>query len=251
MTDRIKTYFASDFHLGVDTGFLSKDRERFVIKWLGEISQDARAIYLLGDIFDFWFEYKRSVPKGYFRLFAKLADLVDNGIEIFYFKGNHDMWLKNYFQKEIGLHVIDNATTVVLDEHQFFLAHGDGLGNKDLMYTLIKRVSRNSFCQYLFGMIHPRVGLKIMKYLSKKSRQSQKGVDKKEENNLSHILFCEQYLAKNKHIDWFIMGHHHLPEDVILSNETSRYINIGDWTSHFSYAVWDGNTVALKYFNIY
>ncbi|OUV70233.1 MAG: UDP-2,3-diacylglucosamine hydrolase [Flavobacteriales bacterium TMED123] len=245
---RTKLYFASDFHLGVPTHAKSLEREKRIIAWLDSIKEDAKSIYLLGDIFDFWFEYKTVVPKGYVRILAKLAKLVDDGIKINIIKGNHDLWMYDYFPKEIGVNILEDKTILKENGKQIFLAHGDGLGPGDLGYKLIKKVFESSICQWLFARLHPNFGIGIAQFWSKKSRI---GNQEKPDPFLGEekewlVSYCKR--KKNEiNIDYFVFGHRHLPLEITIDEKT-KYINIGDWIHHNSYAVFDEGELTLQYF---
>lgn len=243
-----KIYFASDFHLGVPDENSSFIREKLVCQWLESIRYDAEEIYLVGDVFDFWFEYKYVVPKGFTRLLGKLAELCDSGIKITFFKGNHDMWTFGYLEKEIGMKVISNELETELMGRKFYIHHGDGLGPGDTGYKIIKKIFRSKLSIFLFGLLHPRFGVGLARYLSRKSRISNGNSDKtylgdEKEFIISH---CKDIL-KQKHFDFFICGHRHFPLDIRLS-DTSRYINLGEWVNDFTYAVFDGTNLELKPF---
>jgi UDP-2,3-diacylglucosamine hydrolase len=244
-----KIYIVSDSHLGVPSWSASLEREKLLVKWLEKASADAAAIFLLGDIFDFWFEYKTVVPKGYVRLLGKLAEIADKGIAVHFFTGNHDMWVFDYFQKELGLIVHRNPLEISLGGKEFFLAHGDGLGPGDNGFKLMKKIFSNRLCQRIFSWLHPGVGTSIATYFSRKSRIANGKTDEiflgQDKERL--IVFCKQIL-KEKHFDYFIFGHRHLPIDIRIAPK-SRYINTGDWVTQFSYAVFDGNDLKLHSFN--
>jgi UDP-2,3-diacylglucosamine hydrolase len=243
-----KIYFASDFHLGVPTHEDSLKREKVIVNWLESIKEDAKSIYLLGDIFDFWFEYKTVVPKGFVRLLGKLAQLTDSGIKIHIIKGNHDMWMYDYLPKEVGLSIVEDK--IILEENgkKIFLAHGDGLGPGDIGYKLIKKVFTSTICQWLFARIHPNFGIGFAQFWSQKSRIAN------QEN--SEIFLGEEkewlvsYCKKKQEIspvDYYVFGHRHLPLEIDI-DAASKYINLGDWIHHHSYGVFDGETLILKYF---
>ncbi len=242
-----KIYFASDFHLGVPDEQSSRAREARIVNWLESIKTDAREIYLMGDIFDFWFEYKRVIPKGFIRLQGKLAEIADAGITIHFFTGNHDMWMFDYFEKELGVTIHRHPITKTFDGKQFYLAHGDGLGPGDTSYKILKRIFASKLCQWLFARLHPNFGIWIAEKWSKNSRIAS---GKKEqflgEENEWLAIYAKEILA-NQPIDYFIFGHRHLPLDIALTEE-SRYINLGEWIHFNSYAVWDGKVLELKYF---
>lgn len=241
-----KIYFLSDFHLGAPDRDSSLAREKKVVAFLESIRHDAAEIFIVGDIFDFWFEYKTVVPRGYTRLFGKLAELSDAGIKLHVFVGNHDMWMHNYFQEELNIPVYFEPQIFNWNGKQFFIGHGDGLGPGDHGFKFIKKIFRNPVCQYLFGLLHPNWGIGLANYFSRKSREKTGnsdelflGADKE-----WLIIFSKEYLQKSK-IDFFVFGHRHYPIDYVLSEE-SRYINLGDWIRNFTYASFDGKEMELK-----
>ena len=243
-----KIYFLSDFHLGAPDYESSLTREKRVVQFLDEIKKDAAVIFILGDLFDFWFEYKKVVPKGFVRILGKLAELTDNGIIIYFFVGNHDMWMNGYFEKELNITVYEDAQEFEFDGKKFLIGHGDGLGPGDHRYKFMKKVFRNQFSQKLFGMLHPSTGIRIADFFSRKSRAA---AGKKDEQFLGEekewlIVFAKQTLKK-QHIDFFVFGHRHLPI-VHRLNEDSIYINLGDWIKYNSYAIFDNGTLMLKYY---
>jgi len=240
-----KIYFASDLHLGVPNRKKSLVREKFFVQWLNEIKSDAEAIYLLGDIFDFWFEYKKVVPKGYVRLLGKLAEISDSGIPIHIFTGNHDMWIFDYLENEINTHIYREPIEISLKGKHFFIGHGDGLGPGDNSYKLIKKIFKNKLCQWLFERIHPNLGISIAEYWSKKSRIANGEKDKSYYGEKEWLIqFCKKKM-KTIDVDYFIFGHRHLPLEVDLGNNTT-YINLGEWVNYNSYAVFDGKKLELK-----
>lgn len=248
MNTKTNIYFASDFHLGAPNYEESLKREKRIVKWLDEISLDAKEIYLVGDIFDFWFEYKHAIPKGFVRLQGKIAELTDNGIEIFVFRGNHDMWIFDYIPKELGVKMVEGNLVKTFGDKQFLIGHGDGLGPGDYGYKFIKKVFANKLCQWAFARLHPNLGMGIANYWSHKSRKVNAGYDEKflGEENEWLAIFAKDYLKK-EHIDYFIFGHRHLPFEIKL-NEKSTYLNLGEWINYNSYAVFDGEKLSLKYF---
>ena len=167
-----KIYFASDFHLGIPDYKSSLIREKKLVNWLDMISGNADEIFLMGDIFDFWFEYKTVVPKGFVRLLGKLAELTDSGIKIYIIKGNHDMWMYDYLPREVGINILDDKVILEEDGKKIFLAHGDGLGPGDTGYKLIKKVFTSAICQWLFARLHPNFGIGFAHFWSRKSRCS-------------------------------------------------------------------------------
>ena len=242
-----KIYFASDLHLGVPNKEKSLEREKLFVQWLNEIKSDAEAIYLLGDIFDFWFEYKKAVPKGYVRLLGKLAEISDSGIPIHIFTGNHDMWLFDYLEDEINAHIYREPIEVSLKGKSFFIGHGDGLGPGDKSYKLIKKIFKNKLCQWLFERIHPNLGISIAQYWSKKSRIANGEKDEKYYGEKEWLIqFCNEKIKTND-INFFIFGHRHLPLEVDLGKNTT-YINLGEWVNYNSYAVFDGKKLELKHY---
>ncbi|MEY4925999.1 MAG: hypothetical protein RI894_435 [Bacteroidota bacterium] len=244
-----KIYFASDFHLGVPDKETSRNRERRIVAWLESIRHDAAEIYLVGDIFDMWYEYRTVVPKGYLRLLGKLAELREAGIPIFAFIGNHDMWQFGYLTDELDIPVYNEPVVREFHGKRFFIGHGDGLGPGDTKYKLIKKVFRNPVCQWLFGWLHPDIGLGIANYWSGRSRRANAPKDQVFLGEQNEWLF--QYCCRKletKDYDFFIFGHRHLPLDLLLPNQKSRYINLGEWLKYDSYAVFDGENLSLNYF---
>jgi UDP-2,3-diacylglucosamine hydrolase len=243
-----RIYFASDFHLGVPNFEASLEREKKICRWLDFIKQDASELYLVGDVFDFWFEYKHVVPKGFTRLLGKLSELSDSGIKITFFKGNHDMWTFGYLAKEIGMTVVSNELEIEREGKSIYIHHGDGIGPGDEAYKVIKKIFRSQLSIKLFGFLHPYLGVGLANYLSRKSRISKGGKDKtylgdEKEFILTHCLD----LLKKKHYDFFICGHRHLPLEKQLT-ENSKYVNLGEWVNDFTYAVFDGTNLELKTF---
>ncbi len=244
-----KIYFLSDFHLGVPDAASSLQREKRIVQFLDSIKADAEQLFIVGDMFDFWFEYRYVVPKGYVRLLGKLAEFADAGVPIHFFVGNHDMWVRDYFIKELGFTIYFEAKRFEFSGKSFIIGHGDGLGPGDHKYKFLKKIFRNPACQWLFGLLPPSIGMGLANYFSRKSRLADKGKDEVflGEANEWLIIYGREVLQK-EHIDYFIFGHRHLALDFAL-NECSRYINLGEWIKTNSYAVFDGNTVQLKYFN--
>ncbi len=224
----------------------SLEREKKIVAFLDRIRKDAAHIIIAGDIFDFWYEYKTVVPKHFVRLLGKLAEITDSGIPVMLFAGNHDMWMRGYFENELNIPVYFQPKTFEWNNKKFYVGHGDGLGPGDHGYKFIKKIFRNKFCQWLFGQMHPTVGMAIANYFSRKSRQKTGASDAVflGEENEWLVIYAREVLAK-EHFDYFIFGHRHLPLNIQL-NDGSRYINLGDWITHFTYAVFDGNTVELK-----
>lgn len=228
-------YFASDQHLGAPNYQSSKQREKIFVSWLDDIKQDAQVIFLLGDLFDFWFEYKKVVPKGFVRVLGKLAEIRDSGIPIYFFVGNHDLWMKNYFETELNIPVYHLSQEFVIDNKHFFIGHGDGLGPGDKGYKRMKKVFKFPFFQWLFRWLHPDLGVSLGQYMSVKNKLISGDEDIKflGEENEWLVHYCKKKL-KEKHRDFFIFGHRHLPLEIKL-NPTSKYINLGDWVHYFTY----------------
>lgn len=237
-------YFVSDLHLGAPNQAASKARERAFIAWLDHIAATAKAIYLMGDIFDFWFEYKTVIPKGYTRLFGKLAELSDKGIELHFFKGNHDMWVKDYFENELGIQIHANEYTFKVNGKSFYLHHGDGLGPGDYKYKLLKRFFRSSLCQWLFARLHPNFGIGLASLLSLRSRAKggKKDAIYSGPNKEWLFQYVQEYARHTPH-DFFIFGHRHLP--LYLKTDQVLYINTGDWLRYFTFARFDGENLEL------
>ncbi|MBX9734826.1 MAG: UDP-2,3-diacylglucosamine diphosphatase [Chitinophagaceae bacterium] len=241
-----KIYFLSDFHLGAPNYAASLEREKKIVRFLDEIADTAAAIFIVGDIFDFWFEYKRAVPKYYTRLLGKLASLTDNNIPVYVFSGNHDMWMSGYFEEELNIPVFHDPREYIWNDKKFLIGHGDGLGPHDHGYKFLKKIFRNPICRWLFGVLHPNWGIGIANYFSRKSREKTGTADEAflGEDKEWLILYCKEVLTQ-KEYDYFIFGHRHYPIDFALNNK-SRYINLGDWIRNFTYASFDGEVVELK-----
>lgn len=242
-----KVYFLSDFHLGAPDYATSLVREKKIVRFLEHIRQDAHTIFILGDLFDFWYEYKKVVPKGYVRILGKLAEITDAGIHIFFFVGNHDMWMRGYFEKELNIPVYFQPAEYQFNDKKFLVGHGDGLGPGDHRYKFIKKIFRNKLSQKLFGMLHPSWGMGLADYFSRKSRAATGSRDERflGEHREWLITYCRDTLQQ-KHIDYFVFGHRHLPVEFPL-NEESIYFNLGDWIKYFSFAVFDGKSMHLCY----
>lgn len=244
-----KTYFVSDAHLGSSVINNSLEREKRLVRWMDSIKEEAKALYLLGDIFDFWFEYKESVPKGFTRFLGKLAELSDNGVEIHYFIGNHDIWVYDYLPKEIGLILHKTPLVKEIDGKTFYMAHGDGLGDRSHSFKLIRWVFHNRVCQVLFRAFHPDWGIKLGNMWAEHSRRKEwknpKPYFGEEKENL--VLYSKSYIQSHPEIDYLLFGHRHILLDLMLSPQ-SRMMIIGDWLQLFSYAVFDGEELTLKQF---
>ncbi len=250
-----KIYFASDFHLGVPTYEESRKREKELVDWLEFIRADAEEVYLVGDIFDFWFEYKHTVPKGHIRLLGKLAELSDQGIKLHLFKGNHDMWMFDYLPTELGATIHDGNIEREWKGVKFLIGHGDGLGPGDRFYKFIKKVFANKLCQWAFERLHPNLGIAIANAWSKKSKADRRknAVDKDVPEPFMGeakewlAIYCKEVLQE-RHFDVFIFGHRHLVIDIEVGPK-SRYINLGEWFSQMHYVEFDGKDVKLLNWN--
>lgn len=241
-----KVYFSSDNHLGAPTQSESRPREIRFVKWLDSIKEDAAAIFLLGDLFDFWFEYKHVVPKGFVRVLGKLAEIKDSGIPVYFFVGNHDLWMKDYFEEELNIPVFHQPKEFTFNNKSFLVGHGDGLGPGDHGYKKMKKVFTNPFSKWLYRWLHPDLGVPLAQYFSVKNKAIS-GVEDQEflgEDGEWLIQYCRRKL-ETKHYDYFIFGHRHLPLEINL-NGKSTYINTGDWISHYTYAEFDGEKTGLK-----
>lgn len=229
-------YFASDFHLGVDARHTTRERERRIVAWLETCRHDAEAIYLVGDLFEFWFEWRRVVPRGYVRFLGKLAELADAGIDLHVFTGNHDMWLFDYLETEIGVTLHRRPIRVTLQGKRFLLGHGDGLGPGDRGYKRLKKLFAWRPAQWLLARFHPDFTMWIAYFWSGFSRSTQPaeteflGPDRE-----WLIAYCERKLAQDPELDYLVFGHRHLPIDHTLSNGHSRYLNLGEWLHYYTY----------------
>ncbi len=221
-------------------------RERRFLRWLEEVREDAAVIFLLGDLFDFWFEYKTAVPKGFVRVLGKLAELRDSGIPIYFFVGNHDLWMNGYFEEELNIPVYHRPKEFVFNEKHFLIGHGDGLGPGDKGYKRMKKVFTNPFAQWLFRWLHPDLGIPLGQYMSVKNKLISGAEDAQFLGEEGEWL--AQYAKRkleHKHYDYFVFGHRHLPMEIEVGQDAT-YFNIGDWLVHFSYGVFDGSTFAIK-----
>lgn len=244
-----KVYFASDFHLGAPDEETSRKRETKIVKWLDLVKKDAAAIFLVGDIFDFWFEYRHSVPKGFIRFLGKIAELSDSGISIIFYTGNHDMWMSDYFPVELNVKLERVPKDYIIEGTSFHIGHGDGLGPGDKTYKVLKKIFANRACQWLFQWLHPNLGMGIAKAWSKQSRAHNTEADENFDPDNEWILtYCKNH-QQTSSFDYYIFGHRHLPIDYPL-NENSRYINLGEWITQFNYGQFDGKTFELKKFGL-
>ncbi|APG66117.1 UDP-2,3-diacylglucosamine hydrolase [Tenacibaculum todarodis] len=245
-SDNKKVYFASDQHLGAPTTEASFPREKKFVAWLDEVKEDAEAFFLLGDLFDFWFEYKTVVPKGFVRVLGKLAEIRDSGIPIYFFVGNHDLWMHDYFEKELNIPVFHEPKEFTINNKLFLIGHGDGLGPHDKGYKRMKKVFTFPLFKWLFKWLHPDLGVRLGQYMSVKNKMISGDEDAKflGEENEWLVQYCKKKLTE-KHYDYFVFGHRHLPLDIQLQ-ENSKYVNLGDWIQYFTYGVVDKESLKLK-----
>ena len=241
-----KIYFSSDNHLGAPTKEESFPREKKFVKWLDEVKEDAAAIFLLGDLFDFWFEYKTVVPKGFVRTLGKLAEISDSGIPIYFFVGNHDLWMNDYFEKELNIPTYHDPKEFIFNGKTFLIGHGDGKGPNDKGYKRMKKVFTNPFSKWLYRWLHPDIGMKLAQHLSVKNKLISGDEDKKflGENEEWLAAYAKRKL-ETKHYDYFIFGHRHLPMEINVG-ENSTYFNLGDWINHYTFGVFDGEKFEIK-----
>lgn len=246
---RDRIFLASDLHLGVPSKGESREREMRFIQWLDFIQPDCQELYLMGDIFDFWFEYKKVVPKGFVRVLGKLAELHDNGIPIHFMIGNHDLWVRDYFSDELGWNIHKQAITREFYGRKFFLHHGDALGPGDQMYKIVRWFFHSAFMQWSFRQIHPDLGIGIADYFSRRSRKSNMSADKQDYGDQEFLIrFCKAHQESNPHIGGYIFGHRHMPRlfDVLPGK---LYINLGDWVHYDTYLEIGPERVSLRSFD--
>lgn len=247
LEQRKKIYFASDFHLGAPNHEQSLIREKIILKWLNQVKHDAQEIILLGDIFDFWFEYKHVVPKGFVRLLSAIAQLQEKGINISVFTGNHDIWMFDYLEKELGVKVYRKPEVRTYHNKRFYIAHGDGLGPGDYSFKIIKRLFTSKICQRLFRLVHPDLGISLALSWSKHSRKQniKSGIVEFQGEENEYLVQFAKSKIQEEHFDYFVFGHRHLKLEIPIG-ENSTYYNIGDWLSNFSYGVFDGENFQVK-----
>ena len=241
-----KTYFLSDFHLGAKYIDNPRKQEQRIVSFLESIRNDAKEIYLLGDILDYWFEYRYVVPKGYVRFFGKIAELADSGIKIYWFIGNHDIWIFDYLPSELGVEIVDGSQIKQIDGKTIFIAHGDGLGDESRSFRMLRAFFRNRFCQRLYAGIHPRWTVPFALNWSRSNRVN--GEDRPFGCDEPLQRFVTNYKEDQK-IDYFVFGHRHVAVDKSIGNN-SRLIILGDWIKLYSYAVYDGNDLRLQVFTV-
>ena len=240
-----KIYFLSDFHLGAPNAIESRKREDQIVLFLKNAKKDAAAIFIVGDIFDFWFEYKTVVPKGFIRILGCLAEISDAGIPLHIFTGNHDLWMQDYLTSELNAKVYFEPHLFSLGNKQFYIGHGDGLGPGDYGYKRLKKVFTNPLCKWLFRWLHPDAGIQLANYFSAKSRAKTGTADEifLGEDKEWLIIYTKQ-MAEKMDVDFFIFGHRHFAIDYVI-NEKTRYINLGDWIKLYTYGVFDGTSMQL------
>ena len=247
MTESGKIYFASDFHLGAPDYASSREREMKVVNWLKSIRDDMTELYLLGDIWDFWFEYGQVIPKGYTRLMGTLAEIRDSGVPIVFFGGNHDYWTYGYLEQELGFEVHKKSIRRNLQGTECLIGHGDGLGPGEYDYKVMKKVLNSKPFEIAFKFLHPDVGLGIANYFSGRSRRKNMLKDQRFLGDKEYLLqYCNDYLKTDEAVQYFIFGHRHLPLEIPLKDSQSVYFNIGDWIKYNTYGVMEGGVFSLK-----
>lgn len=241
-----KIYFASDFHLGAPDAASSLEREKRIVAWLNYIEPTAAEIFLVGDLFDFWFEYKRAIPRGFVRIQGKIAELTDKGIPVHVFTGNHDMWIFDYLPKELGIQLYRAPIERTFFGKKYLIGHGDGLGPGDKGYKFLKKVFANKFCQWSFARLHPNFGIWLAEKSSKTSRAKTGSTDEKflGEENEWLVQYCKEKLTE-QHYDYFIFGHRHLPLEIKVG-ENSIYFNLGEWINYNTYVEVSEDKVEMK-----
>lgn len=242
-----KIYFVSDAHLGLPPLDKSLVREKLLVKWLEEIRKDAFEIYLLGDIFDYWFEYKKVVPRGFVRFLGKIAEIRDSGIPVYLFTGNHDVWIFDYLPMELGVEIFHKPITRVFNNKKFYLGHGDGLGPGEKSYKLLKKIFTSKTLQWFFARIHPNTTIGFAHRWSKKSRFSKGNYVPWLGEEKEHLVLHSKKLLETEEFNFFIYGHRHVPKEFSI-NENTKLIYLGDWFVNFTYAVFDGEDVKLLSF---
>jgi UDP-2,3-diacylglucosamine hydrolase len=239
-----KTYFISDIHLGSPNFEESLKREKLLVQWMKEKSENAEAFYLLGDIFDFWFEYKHVVPRGFTRFLGTLSEITDSGIPVYFFTGNHDIWIFDYLSKETGVRIIKKPIIKNIYGKQFYLAHGDGLGPYDKKYNFLKSIFTNRFLQWCFKRIHPNFSIAFAFRWSKYSRGKHDLPEIPDYEKEWLIKYARNVLKDDASINYFVFGHRHIPIHYFL-NENAEFINLGDWLINFTYGSFDGDNFEL------
>ena len=240
-------FFASDFHLGVAAHRSSRDREREVVAWLDHcVAEGAEAIYLVGDLFEFWFEWRRAVPRGYVRFLGKVAELTDRGIPVHVFTGNHDLWMQDYLPEETGVELHRSPVVHHLQGREVLIGHGDGLGPGDQGYKRLKKVMNAGWAKWLYGRLHPNLSIGMAHFFSHRSREGQPSeAEFLGAENEWLVAYSERKIEQNPSLDYCIFGHRHLPIDYLLSNGHSRYINLGEWLNYSTYLRMDEGEARL------
>ena len=242
---RNKYYFISDIHLGITNAVDNKEQEDILVKFLEEIKSDAAELYIVGDLFDCWIEYKYVVPKGFYRFFNALYNIVNNGVKVVYICGNHDFWLGTYFTDEFGIEILDKPIERVINGKRFYIHHGDGLAHNDMGYRILKKILRNKVSQFFYSLIHPDIGMQIAKLSSSRSRVHTQQKDYSSYDGLKD--FGIEKIRQG--YDFVIMGHRH--KTTFLKEGTGYYINLGDWMKIFTYGVFENNEFSLnKYYDL-
>lgn len=250
MTENAKNiYFASDFHLGAPTYEKSLEREKAICAWMDFIRPTCAELFLVGDIFDFWFEYKNAIPRGFVRLQGKIAEFTDAGIPVHFFTGNHDMWIFDYLPQELGIQLHRKPIQRTFGSKTFHIGHGDGLGPGDRKYKILKRFFDSTICQWLFARLHPNFGIGLANYSSKSSRAKTGSEDEKflGLENEWLVSYCNEQNQIHP-VDYYIFGHRHLPLQISIAPQAT-YLNIGDWLRYYTFAVFDGENLRLKAWN--
>jgi UDP-2,3-diacylglucosamine hydrolase len=248
-------YFISDLHFGAPTPEASRARERKVVAFLRSIEARCGTLYIVGDLFDYWFEYKQVVPRGHVRVLAQLAAMVENGMSLHVFTGNHDLWIRDYLTEEIGAVIHYEPLEVVFGSKRFYVAHGDGLGPGDLKYKMLKRVFTHPLAQWAYNRLHPNFGVGFAARMSRASRNSQGEDDHAFLGENERQLIHSRTILADRWVDYFIYGHRHHVKNLELAtkeengtNFESRYVVLGDWITLDSYAHWDGTELTLNTF---
>ncbi len=244
-----KIYFASDVHLGAPSIKNHREHEKIFVEWLDSIKESTSALYLMGDIFDFWYEYRHVVPRGFTRFLGKIAEFTDSGIPVHYFTGNHDIWVFDYLPKEIGVVIHREPVTIHFNNKKFYLAHGDGLGPYDKGYNRLKKIFTNKTLQWCFSRLHPNFAIGLANKWSRHSRLKNEnsgsngflGEDKE------YLMLHAKDVLKQEHFDYFVFGHRHIDLHTTIGTN-SEFIYLGDWVKYMSYGVWDGENFKLEYF---
>ncbi len=247
MHNKRKIYFVSDVHLGAPALKNNRERELLFAQWLDQIQPDVEALYLLGDIFDFWFEYKKVVPRGFTRILGRIANLTDKGVPVYFFPGNHDLWASDYFTTELGVSVYHHYVVKTIKGKVFFLAHGDGLDADDKGYLRLKKIFTNKLAQWLFSRLHPNFAFSLAHRWSSSSRLSKSDIDDNFMVNKDGMYKFATGFPEKDRVDYFVMGHRHRMANVAIDDK-ARFILLGDWINSFSYGVFDGDTFELKKF---